>query len=196
MGRVVDEKAIVNACVGLLATGGSTNHAIHLPAMARAAGVLLDWEDLDELSSAVPLIARVYPNGAGDVNHFQAAGGIGYVVRELLGAGLAQVFRVGAAEALGDFVAVAAAEVAESEHVAREFPSRWRRAAARVIAAVSGPNTFQQSERSRRGLGMGKGECYAVALSTVTLGESIALPLFGACTLPASRECPCSRWHG
>ncbi|WP_088308261.1 phosphogluconate dehydratase [Novosphingobium sp. B 225] len=89
MGLVVDEKAIVNACVGLLATGGSTNHAIHLPAMARAAGVQLDWQDLDELSSAVPLIARVYPNGAGDVNHFHAAGGIGYVVRELLDAGLA-----------------------------------------------------------------------------------------------------------
>ena len=88
MARVVDEKAIVNAAVGLLATGGSTNHAIHLPAMARAAGVLLDWQDLDELSAAVPLIARVYPNGAGDVNHFHAAGGIGYVVRELLGAGL------------------------------------------------------------------------------------------------------------
>lgn len=89
MGRVVDEKAIVNACVGLLATGGSTNHAIHLPAMARAAGVQLDWQDLDELSAAVPLIARVYPNGAGDVNHFHAAGGMGYVVRELLDAGLA-----------------------------------------------------------------------------------------------------------
>lgn len=89
MGRVVDEKAIVNACVGLLATGGSTNHAIHLPAMARAAGIVLDWEDLDELSAAVPLIARVYPNGSGDVNHFQAAGGMAYVVRELLGAGLA-----------------------------------------------------------------------------------------------------------
>ena len=89
LARVVDEKAIVNACVGLLATGGSTNHAIHLPAMARAAGVLLDWQDLDELSGAVPLIARVYPNGAGDVNHFHAAGGIGYVVRELLDAGLA-----------------------------------------------------------------------------------------------------------
>ena len=88
LGHVVDEKAIVNACVGLLATGGSTNHAIHLPAMARAAGVLIDWQDLDELSSATPLIARVYPNGAGDVNHFHAAGGIGYVVRELLGAGL------------------------------------------------------------------------------------------------------------
>ncbi|MFM5923173.1 MAG: phosphogluconate dehydratase [Novosphingobium sp.] len=89
MGRVVDEKAIVNACVGLLATGGSTNHAIHLPAMARAAGIRLDWQDLDELSAAVPLIARVYPNGAADVNHFHAAGGMGYVIRELLDAGLA-----------------------------------------------------------------------------------------------------------
>jgi len=89
MARVVDEKAIVNACVGLLATGGSTNHAIHLPAMARAAGIKLDWQDLDELSSAVPLLARVYPNGAADVNHFHAAGGMGFVVRELLDAGLA-----------------------------------------------------------------------------------------------------------
>ena len=89
MARVVDEKAIVNAAVGLLATGGSTNHAIHIPAMARAAGIHIDWADLDELSAAVPLIARVYPNGAGDVNHFHAAGGMGYVVRELLGAGLA-----------------------------------------------------------------------------------------------------------
>ncbi|MDE8650171.1 phosphogluconate dehydratase [Novosphingobium album (ex Liu et al. 2023)] len=89
MARVVDEKAIVNACVGLLATGGSTNHAIHLPAMARAAGIVLDWEDLAELSAAVPLITRVYPNGSGDVNHFHAAGGMGYVIRELLDAGLA-----------------------------------------------------------------------------------------------------------
>ena len=88
LARVVDEKAIINATVGLLATGGSTNHAIHIPAMARAAGVKLDWQDLDELSAAVPLLARVYPNGAGDVNHFHAAGGISYVVRELLGAGL------------------------------------------------------------------------------------------------------------
>ena len=89
LARAVDEKAIVNACVGLLATGGSTNHAIHLPAMARAAGIILDWQDLDELSAAVPLITRVYPNGSGDVNHFHAAGGMGYVIRELLGAGLA-----------------------------------------------------------------------------------------------------------
>jgi len=89
LSRVVDEKAIVNACVGLLATGGSTNHAIHLPAMARAAGIVLDWEDLDDLSASVPLIARVYPNGSGDVNQFHAAGGMGFVIRELLGAGLA-----------------------------------------------------------------------------------------------------------
>ena len=88
LGQCVDEKAIVNAAVGLLATGGSTNHAIHLPAIARAAGILFDWEDLDRLSSAVPLIARVYPNGSGDVNHFQAAGGIGYVIRTLLDHGL------------------------------------------------------------------------------------------------------------
>ena len=86
-GRCIDEKAIINACVGLLATGGSTNHAIHLPAIARAAGIQLDWQDIDELSAAVPLIARVYPNGAGDVNHFHAAGGMAFVIRELLAAG-------------------------------------------------------------------------------------------------------------
>ncbi len=88
LGLCVDEKAIVNACVGLLATGGSTNHALHIPAIARAAGIIIDWEDLDQLSSTVPLIARVYPNGSGDVNHFHAAGGMGYVIRELLDAGL------------------------------------------------------------------------------------------------------------
>ena len=88
LGRCVDEKAIVNACVGLLATGGSTNHAIHLPAIARAAGVIVDWQDFDELSATVPLIARVYPNGSGDVNDFHHAGGIGFVIRELCGAGL------------------------------------------------------------------------------------------------------------
>ncbi len=88
LARVVDEKAIVNACVGLLATGGSTNHAIHLPAMARAAGILIDWQDLDELSAAVPMIARVYPNGEGDVNAFHAAGGMGFVIRELIAVGL------------------------------------------------------------------------------------------------------------
>ncbi|QIJ74693.1 phosphogluconate dehydratase [Methylobacterium sp. NI91] len=88
LGRCIDEKAIINAIVGLLATGGSTNHAIHLPAMARAAGIVIDWEDFDRLSGVVPLIARVYPNGAGDVNHFHAAGGMSYVIASLIDAGL------------------------------------------------------------------------------------------------------------
>lgn len=89
LGLCVDEKAVVNAIVGLLATGGSTNHAIHLPAIARAAGIHIDWDDMDELSRVVPLIASVYPNGAGDVNAFAAAGGMPFVIRELLAAGLA-----------------------------------------------------------------------------------------------------------
>jgi phosphogluconate dehydratase len=86
---VVDAKSIVNALAGLLATGGSTNHTLHLIAMARAAGVLLTWEDFDDLSRVTPLIARVYPNGSEDVNAFHAAGGMAYVVRQLLDAGLA-----------------------------------------------------------------------------------------------------------
>jgi phosphogluconate dehydratase len=113
LARVVDEKAIVNACVGLLATGGSTNHAIHLPAMARAAGVLIDWTDLDELSAAVPLIARVYPNGEADVNHFHAAGGMGFVVAELLGAGLIHADVLTVAE--GGMAAYAQEPVLEGE---------------------------------------------------------------------------------
>ena len=88
LGRTIDEKAIVNAMIGLAATGGSTNHALHLVAIARAAGLIFDWDDLDELSQATPLLARVYPNGSADVNHFHAAGGIGYVIRELIDAGL------------------------------------------------------------------------------------------------------------
>ncbi|MEO7635292.1 MAG: phosphogluconate dehydratase [Sphingomicrobium sp.] len=88
LAEVVDEKAIVNAIVGLLATGGSTNHAIHIPAIARAAGIRVDWQDFDELSLAVPLIARVYPNGARDVNDFHHAGGMGFTISTLADAGL------------------------------------------------------------------------------------------------------------
>lgn len=88
IGRTLDEKAIVNAMVGLAATGGSTNHAIHLVAIARTAGLLITWDDLDELSRATPLLARVYPNGQADVNHFAAAGGLPFVIRELLAGGL------------------------------------------------------------------------------------------------------------
>ena len=88
IGRVIDERSIVNALAGLMATGGSTNHTLHIIAMARAAGILIDWDDFDAVSSAVPLLARVYPNGTADVNHFDAAGGINFVLRELLERGL------------------------------------------------------------------------------------------------------------
>lgn len=88
VGEMLDEKSFVNAIVGLLATGGSTNHTLHLVAMARAAGIDITWDDFDVLSSVVPLLARVYPNGKADVNHFHAAGGMGYTIRELLSAGL------------------------------------------------------------------------------------------------------------
>jgi phosphogluconate dehydratase len=98
LAEVVDEQAIVNAIVGLLATGGSTNHAIHLPAIARSAGIKVDWQDFEELSAAVPLIARVYPSGSADVNDFHAAGGVAFVARTLLGEGLlhADVLTAGA----------------------------------------------------------------------------------------------------
>jgi phosphogluconate dehydratase len=86
--QILDEKAFVNGIVGLMATGGSTNLVIHLPAMARAAGIILDIEDFNDLSSVTPLMAKVYPNGLADVNHFHAAGGLGYMIGELLEAGL------------------------------------------------------------------------------------------------------------
>jgi phosphogluconate dehydratase len=89
IGHIVDEKSIVNAIASLHATGGSTNHTMHLIAIARAAGIVVDWNDFDELSKVVPLLARVYPNGDADVNHFQAAGGPTFVIRELLDGGLA-----------------------------------------------------------------------------------------------------------
>lgn len=88
VGRIIDERAIVNGVVGLHATGGSTNHLLHLIAIAAAAGIELHLEDFDALSSAVPLLARVYPNGSADVNHFHAAGGLGFLIAELLDAGL------------------------------------------------------------------------------------------------------------
>lgn len=88
IGELIDEKTIVNACVALLATGGSTNHTLHLVAIARAAGINLTWDDLSDLSAVVPLLARIYPNGTADVNHFHAAGGLAFVIRSLLRAGL------------------------------------------------------------------------------------------------------------
>jgi phosphogluconate dehydratase len=86
--KVIDERSIVNAIVGLLATGGSTNHTLHLVAIASAAGILIDWDDFSDLSDVVPLLARIYPNGGADVNHFHAAGGMGFLISQLIGAGL------------------------------------------------------------------------------------------------------------
>ncbi|HEY7883380.1 MAG TPA: phosphogluconate dehydratase, partial [Cellvibrionaceae bacterium] len=88
MAEIVDEKVIVNGMVGLLATGGSTNHAIHIMAMARAAGVQVNWQDLSDLSDIIPLMCRIYPNGLADINRFQAVGGMGYLMRELCANGL------------------------------------------------------------------------------------------------------------
>lgn len=88
IGRVVDERAIVNGLVGLMATGGSTNHVLHIPAIARAAGIEITYDDFMDIAKVVPLICRIYPNGPADVNHFHAAGGMAFVVRELLKAGL------------------------------------------------------------------------------------------------------------
>lgn len=87
-GEMIDERSIVNGVVGLHATGGSTNHTLHLIAMARAAGIVLTWQDISELSDVVPLLARVYPNGLADVNHFHAAGGMGFLIQELLKTGM------------------------------------------------------------------------------------------------------------
>jgi phosphogluconate dehydratase len=89
IGHIVDEKSIVNAIAALHATGGSTNHTLHLVAIARAAGIVIDWDDFDEMSKVIPSLTRIYPNGEADVNYFQAAGGPGFVIRELLDAGLA-----------------------------------------------------------------------------------------------------------
>lgn len=88
IGHVIDEKAILNALIGLLATGGSTNHTIHLIAIARAAGIIINWDDFDKLSKIIPLLAKIYPNGSADINHFQAAGGMGVLIAELLRNGL------------------------------------------------------------------------------------------------------------
>lgn len=87
LAEIIDEKAIVNGIVGLLASGGSTNHAIHLVAIAKAAGIIINWQDMSELSAVVPLLCRVYPNGQADINHFQAAGGTALLIRELLKGG-------------------------------------------------------------------------------------------------------------
>jgi phosphogluconate dehydratase len=103
IGKIVDEKCIVNAMVALMATGGSTNHLIHWVAVARSAGIVIDWDDFSALSDVVPLLSHVYPNGSADVNQFQAAGGPGYIIRELLGAGLMHADVLTVASSIHDY---------------------------------------------------------------------------------------------
>ena len=136
IGKLVDERCIVNAMVALLATGGSTNHLIHWVAVARAAGISIDWNDFAELSAVVPLLAHVYPNGSADVNQFQAAGGPGYVIRELLDAGLvhADVLTVRAG-GLREYTGIPHAAVSAVAAVSpREMEAGGRGAAAPVLA--------------------------------------------------------------
>ena len=127
IGQLVDERVIVNAMVALLATGGSTNHLIHWVAVARAAGILIDWTDFADLSAVVPLLSRVYPNGSADVNQFQAAGGPGFVLRELLDAGYLHgdvaTVAAGGMAAYGRVPALVAATVATSGAAAPPPPS-------------------------------------------------------------------------
>ena len=129
IGQLVDERVIVNAMVALLATGGSTNHLIHWVAVARAAGILIDWTDFADLSAVVPLLSRVYPNGSADVNQFQAAGGPGFVLRELLDAGYLHgdvaTVAAGGMAAYGRVPALVAATVAASGAAAPPPSIRW-----------------------------------------------------------------------
>lgn len=136
IGHVVDARSIVNAIVGLCATGGSTNQMIHIPAIAQAAGLIVDWDDFNDLSSVTPLLCRVYPNGIADVNHFHAAGGMGFLIRELLDAGLLH----------GDVLTVAGQglEAYTQEPFLTEAGVEWREAPATsgdtsVLAPVSEP---------------------------------------------------------
>jgi phosphogluconate dehydratase len=133
LGRVVDEKAIVNACVGLMATGGSTNHAIHLPAIARAAGIVIDWQDFEEISEAVPLLARVYPNGSGDVNDFREAGGMAFVIRELLDAGLLH----------GDVMTISAGGMDDYRSEPQLFPGAGRGPESRETGPRAAPGSVE-----------------------------------------------------
>ena len=148
LGRVIDERAIVNGVVGLMATGGSTNHTLHLVAMARAAGILIDWDDFDALSRATPLLARVYPNGAGDVNQFHAAGGMAFLIRELLDAGLLHE----------DVLTVAGAGLRryQQEPYLRDGALAWREGADRtldpaILRPVSDPFDAEGGLRLLRG---------------------------------------------
>lgn len=128
IGELMDVKNVVNGVIGLMATGGSTNHALHLVAMARAAGYVINWTDFAELSAVTPLLCRVYPSGTADVNHFHAAGGLAFVIRELLDAGLVHedVTTVAPEGKAGLRAYTQVPEMADGELVWRDGPSESR----------------------------------------------------------------------
>jgi len=136
VGHVVDEKSIVNGLVGLHATGGSTNHTLHLIAIAAAAGLKVTWDDMSDLSDAVPLLARVYPNGIADVNHFHAAGGMGFLIRELLSGGfLHEDVKTVFGSGLGDYTV-------EAKYIDEELsfePAPEHSGQPKVLAPISAP---------------------------------------------------------
>ncbi len=140
IGHVVDERCIVNAMVALLATGGSTNHLIHWVAVARAAGIVIDWNDFSALSDVVPLLTRVYPNGSADVNQFQAAGGPGFVIRELLDAGYmhAEVLTVRAG-GLREYVGIPSAGSSDSSSGALQWTDPGASKDDTVVRPASSP---------------------------------------------------------
>ena len=137
IGKCLDERSFVNAIVGLHATGGSTNHTLHLPAMAAPAGITLAWEDFADLSEVTPLLARVYPNGQADVNHFHAAGGMGYVIGELLGAGLLDG---SAATIAGDNLADYASEPLLADGDLSWHPAPTTSLDAEILRPISNPH--------------------------------------------------------
>jgi phosphogluconate dehydratase len=147
LGRLIDERAIVNAVVALMATGGSTNHTIHWIAVARAAGVVLTWDDMDQISQVVPLLARVYPNGEADVNRFQAAGGVPFVFRELLDAGLMHDLQTVVPEGMRAF----AREPRMEDGVLGSAPAAAVSADETVVRTVANPFESQGGLRLLRG---------------------------------------------
>ena len=148
IGHIVDERAIVNAIVGLLATGGSTNHTMHLVAMARAAGVSVNWDDFSDLSDVVPLLARIYPNGSGDVNQFQRAGGMGFLTRELLRGGF---LHADARTVMGTGLEPYTQEPYLSEHGLRWRPATAVSGDADVLRPLSHPFSLDGGLKVLRG---------------------------------------------
>ncbi|HCX09118.1 MAG TPA: phosphogluconate dehydratase, partial [Hyphomonas sp.] len=158
-GEMIDERSIVNGVVGLMATGGSTNHALHLPAMAAAAGIILTLEDFADISAVTPLLARVYPNGPADVNHFHAAGGMGFLVRELLDAGLMDGDAMGVAGPISGY----AAEPYLEDGKAAWRPAPDTSADADILRPVSDPFSKDGGLRMMDGpIGLGVSKVSAV----------------------------------